>query len=93
MILFTDRAEYIRCFRTTTDGFDNIGVIHKQNEDMDWVIGFADKNWEHYETSLDGSEKRQIIGLLDKLNGIGYRNPDNMQARWVEIIGLIGAAI
>lgn len=92
MILFTDRTNYIRVFRTKKGGAGvvNIGTIIKPDKDSQWIwdvtgIDFF-RSWVGYQT-LNNSERRQIIGLLDKLNGIDYRPQEHMRTRWNEIIG------
>ncbi len=105
MILFYNRPNDIQVIRTLSctvgsyNGSDNIGVLtmdfSKTDKDR-WIWDFSGasylRSWTGFE-ALSGSEKRQIIGMLDKLNRIIYRNQDTMRARWEEITGLKGATL
>jgi len=94
MILMRDYGLYLSVFKCDwTDrrsnkprlSADNIGQIVRCGDV--WKMDFLGRDltfWDH----LDGSEKRQIIGLLDKLNGIIGRPQSDMRRRWNEIIGL-----
>ncbi len=96
MILFVHRKTYIRVIRLTdsTKPTDNLGKIVVKYDiagrptwlwDRSGVEYF--RSWVGYQT-LSGSEKRQIIGLLDNLNGVNYRSDDDMKTQWVKITGL-----
>lgn len=93
MILFNDRATYITILHvhmTPELSVDNLGCIAYRRiigqEKGTWEADFTGRNWSALSDLLDGSEKRQIIGLLDKLNGlfIGLEDPE---AQWNDIIG------
>jgi hypothetical protein len=92
MILASERQTYLTLFRVHMMpklSAEKVGTIKfRQGK---WYVDFTGRNWNHWSDTLDGSEKRQIIGLLDKLNEVHpyyYRPDDNMLARWNELIGL-----
>ena len=92
MILASDRQTYLTLYHTHVVpklSADIVGTIRfRQGE---WYVDFTGRNWNWWSENLDHSEKRQIIGLLDKMNEhhpYYYRPDDNMLARWNEIIGL-----
>jgi hypothetical protein len=89
MIVFVHRATYIRVIRLESMGkpTDNLGKIFRIGRG-EWIFDGCYRNQLFYETLLNGSEKRQIIGLLDNLNGIMGREPGDSLRRWREIIGL-----
>ena len=100
MILFTDNGTV---YRTATDWpkrlsdrqvhLDRIGRIDELSGV--WCVKFEhpfhglSANVPYYvDSTLNNGEKRQIIGMLDKLNSITGREQDKYLARWYEIIGL-----
>jgi len=97
MIVFVHRAEYIRVIRLSSSAkpTDNLGKLIRTSRrgwiwDVDGVEYF--RSWIGYET-LNGSEKRQLIGLLDNLNGIPYRAQEDMRTQWEKITGLKHATL
>lgn len=96
MILVNERAEYLRVFQCEFKpklSVHEIGTIRKLSGM--WALEIITSRMCLISDQLNGSEKRQIIGMLDKLNGITgpkmefdvYRTNDK-SARWNEIIGL-----
>jgi hypothetical protein len=87
MILFTERATYINMFRATMK--PKLSVVHlgriQKISDV-WQVRFTGRNWTYYTDLLNGSEKRQIIGMLDKLNQVTGRDQGDMRRRWEEVI-------
>lgn len=92
MILFTERSTYINVLiarfspRLSTEYLGKIRRI----SDV-WEMQFSGRNWTYYTDLLNGSEKRQIIGMLDKLNGNVSDDPTeelpDLRQRWNQIIG------
>lgn len=95
MILFAHRVTYISVIRLKSVGErpDNIGKLRLCGEWL-WDTSGVDyfRSGVGYET-LNGSEKCQIIGMLDDLNGVYYRPLRDMLDRWREITGLTKGAI
>lgn len=93
MILFYNRTKDIQVIRTKTDRIPvvNYGTILRRNG-CAW-------EWDAPNTScldsdtVDDAEKREIIGMLDKLNDVQERDDSKMQSRWKEITGLKGATL
>jgi len=56
--------------------------------DGQWVFRYIGRNAEALSDILSGAEKRDIIGMLDKLNKTDNRPQSDMGRRWNEIIGL-----
>lgn len=93
MIVFVHRATYIRVIRLESMGkpTDNIGKIFRTTIGAsagitgrtEWMWDGCYRNIE----ALNGSEKRQIIGLLDDLNDVRYRPQADMRTRWDQVIG------
>lgn len=91
MIMFTERATYINVLKANTK--PTLSVVHlgkiRQVSDV-WTMSFSGRDWTYYTDLLDGSEKRQIIGMLDKLNSKITEPPDtmkNLRLLWNKIIG------
>lgn len=91
MILFVERTTYINVLKAYFR--PNLSVIHlgeiRRVSDV-WQVRFCGRDWTYYTDLLNGSEKRQIIGMCDKLNGevIGPTDsPDDSRTRWNQIIG------
>lgn len=102
MILFHDRANDIQVIRTTSqttgsyNGSDNVGVLRQPDTgeknpgwiwDTDWTLNTPETG-RYKGENFELEEKLCIIGMLDKLNGFGYRRIGTRQARWREITGL-----
>ena len=90
MILTNDRASYISVFKAEfkpTLSVEHIGRI-EQLPDGQWSIRFIGRNIIELSDLLNGSEKRQVIGTLDKLNEFGPRRQSDMRRRWNHITGL-----
>jgi hypothetical protein len=93
MILFSERATYINVFHAEfkpTISVQKIGKIrmdHRTWLRRHWIVRFMGRNAEYFSDVLNGSEKRQIIGMLDKLNSITDRSLSDSARRWDEIIG------
>lgn len=88
MILLSERASYITVFKANFEpkiSVVDIGEILRISDV--WKIHFTTRNLKYLSDHLYGSEKRQIIGMLDKLNGITGRDDRDMERRWNEIIG------
>ena len=92
MIIFTERATYINVLHASFK--PKLSVAHlgeiRRISDV-WQVRFTGRNWAYYTDLLSGSEKRQIIGMRDKLNGkaIGPTDrSDDLRLRWNQIIGL-----
>lgn len=91
MILFTERATYINMLHghmVPKLSVQHLGSIQHRLSDGQWLARFTGRNLEWFSDHLDGSEKRAIIGMLDKLNGITGRDQGDSERRWNEIIGL-----
>lgn len=90
MILFVHRETYISVIRLKSIGTkpDNIGRLRLCGKWL-WDTTGIDlfRSWVGYET-LSGSDKRQIIGMLDNLNSVFYRSPKDMRTQWLKITGL-----
>lgn len=89
MIIFADRPESVKVMRTKKggQGVDNAGTLRRADKFTGWLWDKAGISWLVYGT-FDHSEKRQIIGLIDKLNGVPYRTQETYLDRWREITGL-----
>lgn len=91
MILFTEHGAclsvYMAKFKPSFKA-DKVGTIMRieSDNDCEWKIEFIGRNWTYYTDVLDNSEKRQIIGMLDKLEGRIYRNPRSYSDAWNKII-------
>lgn len=78
MIVFVHKATYIRVLRppSLTQPTDNLGKIFRTMKNRGpGIIGRPEWIWDGYYRKMDcetinDSEKRQIIGLLDDLNGV-----------------------
>ncbi len=97
MILFYNRTNDIQVMRTKNCGLgvDDIGCLRQPDTGQsqpNWIWDFGDLWWERIE-DFSSTEKHCIIGMLDKLNGVDYRNQDTMLARWEELTGPKGATI
>lgn len=99
MIAFLHRATYIRVIRLPgiSEPIDDLGKLFRTMKNRGpGVIGRPEWIWDgcyraiDYET-IDHSDKRQIIGLLDNLNGMLYRKPEDMRTQWEKITGLAPA--
>lgn len=66
---------------------DNLGTLRKPDKDSDWIWDFVRISWMVYGT-IDHTDKRAIIGMIDKLNGLLYRPQETLLDRWREISGL-----
>ena len=94
MILVSERADYLTVFRVHMRpkmSADKVGVIRTHNGQ--WRMEFTGTSY-YWDAYLDGSEKRQILGLLDKLNGTDYRTKNASAAKrwWDDITGLTDEA-
>ena len=97
MLLFVHRATYIRVIRLTSmgRGTDNLGKLFRVMQGAsagitgraEWVFDGRYRNQTCYWTDLNHSEKRQLIGLLDNLNGVIGRPQEDYRNRFEEIIG------
>lgn len=97
MILTSDRATYINVFKAEFKpklSVVQIGTI-RYISDCQWVLKFTGRNAlgnatlpTYYSDLLNHSEKRQIIGTLDKLNDTGPTAESDMRSRWRFITGL-----
>jgi len=95
MVIFTylaQRIDVIRTFsrerktgdyRTKPRKPESIGRFQFVGE---WLWDAGRASLDIYRT-LDHSEKRQIIGMMDALNGLPIRAISDMRRRWEEIIG------
>ena len=98
MIVFVHRATYIRVIRLKSMGrpTDNLGKLFRVSKGasegitgrVEWVFDGCYRNGFAYETEMNHSEKRQLIGLLDNLNGVIGRPQEEYRTRWEQIIGL-----
>lgn len=94
MILAIDRAAYISIqhaqFKPTLSVV-HIGEIRKLSGVRVWQMNFTGRNNEYFSDLLNDSEKRQIIGLLDKLNGNISDDPteglSDLRHHWNQVIG------
>ena len=87
MIIAIERASYITIQRARFTPKLSVVQIGKLREISDvWSVLFEGRNLQHYSDLLNGSEKRQIIGLLDKLNQTDYRAQEDMRRYWNKII-------
>jgi len=66
---------------------EGIGRFHMVQK-LHWFWDQNKVSIECYQT-LDNTEKREIIGMLDALNGEPVRPITDMKRRWEEIIGPI----
>jgi len=90
MILCSERYNYLGVFHCSfnpTLSATRIGDM--ELSDGTWRMSFMGRNWNHFSDLLDHSEKRQIIGMLDKLNHVIGRDQGDSLRRWQEIIGRI----
>jgi hypothetical protein len=97
MILFSDQGAGFGVYRTVTDpsklsdrsfSVERLGLIAHGISDH-WEV-FWENDPVHYRTfysDLRNDEKRAIIRLLDRLNGVDRKESDNLR-RWHEIMGL-----
>ena len=86
MVVFTYAQHGIAVIRTTPKGRKAEGIGRFQfSREWLWDAGRASL---HIYRTLDHSEKRTIIGMLDALNGQPVRPITGMKQRWEEIIGL-----
>ena len=92
MILANDRQTYINLFQVhLTPKLSAVLVGTIRFRQGEWYVDFTGRNLMYWDNALEHSEKRQIIGLIDKLNESHpyyYRPDDNMLTRWKELIGL-----
>lgn len=97
MILFNERGTYINFFQihfAPELSVNNLGAIRVSELSGDeWVACFTGRSTiDIISDLLDSSEKRQIIGMLQKLNGrfTGPSDddlrPDNIAKEWSKII-------
>lgn len=99
MILFNERATYINILHIHMKpelSVENIGCIRQTHfigrSTYTWSPKFIGRNLNDLSDSLDDSEKRQIIGMVDKLNGhiIGPTDndccSDNLSERWKKML-------
>ncbi len=99
MIVFGYRSTYIRVMRLSgmEQPTDNLGKIFRTTKNRGpGIIGRTEWFWDGCyraidSDTLDDSEKRQIIGMLDNLNSIRYRPQADMQDQWHKITGLAPA--
>ncbi len=82
MIVFAYSPHGI-CVIRTTSKTENIGRLQYIRREWLWDRRC---DWQTYRT-LDNSEKRQIIGMIDALEGNPIRPINDMRRRWKEIIG------
>lgn len=93
MILFNERGTYINFFQihfTPELSVNALGALRPSLlSDRSWIACFTGRD---LNIISDPSEKRQIIGMLQKLNGnvTGPSDddlrPDNIEREWAEII-------
>jgi len=99
MILFSERATYINILHVHMKpelSVENIGCIRQTHfigcSAKTWKVAFIGRNLIDLSDSLDDSEKRQIIGMVEKLNGhiIGQTEDDccsdNFAQRWKKLL-------
>ena len=69
-------------------GRRQIGIGRFEHDPMrhEWLWDAGRANLDIYRT-LDHTEKREIIGMLDALNQVAERPITNLKRRWEEIIG------
>ena len=98
MLVFVHRATYIRVIRLRKIGrkTDNLGKLFRVSKGAsagitgrsEWVFDGCYRNGFAYETELSHAEKRELIGLMDNLNGVIGRPQEDYRTRWNQIIGL-----
>lgn len=87
MILFSERYNYLVVLKGNFNPELSVTIIGDVKlSDGTWRMSFIGRNWDYYTDYLDGHEKRQIIGMIDKLNGHLNRPQEQNRARWEEII-------
>jgi hypothetical protein len=103
MLLFVHRGTYIRVIGLKSMGCvighstptDNLGKIFRVMKGasagitgrVEWVFDGCYRNKTCYWTDLNPCEKRQLIGLLDDLNGVIGRPQEDYRNRFEQIIG------
>ena len=97
MILAIDRATYIKVLKANMKpklSVKLIAEIRSDNHADIWVMEFIGRDWNYYSDLLDYSEKRQIIGMLDKLNRTDKLSKENLLDVWEnEVIRRSDAAL
>lgn len=105
MILFYNRIDDIqvmlskRKWQQQLPDLKNLGrliVCLSRAQGDQWIWDFSDTSFLRSSAGfevLDGSEKQDLIGMIDKLNGLYYRTPNTIRARWQKITGLTGATL
>lgn len=92
MIVFSYNPNGITVIRTFQRGLSGGNQLTRPQGigRLQFVNGWLWDKKTHFETyhTLDNSEKRQIIGMLDALNQQPIRPITEMKQRWEEIIGL-----
>lgn len=84
MIFFVNGNGDVRVIRRDDDSgkVENIGRFVKEKKWLwDQTAGTGRRSWLYYET-FTGAEKRDIIGLLDKMNGIDDRPITEALEQW-----------
>ncbi len=94
MILTNDRKSYINVFHVKFDPKLSVVLIGRLRQThfigrpgtKTWKADFIGRNLNELSDRLNGSEKGQIIGTMDKLNGVENREISDLQSRWEQII-------